>query len=108
MLADVIIKKDLPSTKIRGFCKEYDRDPKQDLDNLADRIMGVALVSVPASTLTDEQKKALDGKKSPKKSQKGQPKKRTSKEQVRKAKSWRATNYKPKKPDPHYLSWRWV
>ena len=55
LLADVVCRKKLFSTRIREFCKEYDRNPKQDLDGLADGLMGVALVSVPSSTLTEKQ-----------------------------------------------------
>ena len=59
-LADAIIKHKIPSSKVRDFTKFYDVDPKRDLEDIANEVLGIKKVTILESELTDKQKKKVE------------------------------------------------
>lgn len=83
-LAKVIGK--IPALKLTEFIKMYDANPKADLDELVNKVLGIEKVEIPESMLTEEQKRKLEEKRElakvrriPKK-----PSKPLTKEEIRK------------------------
>jgi len=64
-LANTIIKKGISSHKevLRRFTKLYDENPKANLDELADKVLGIETITIPKSELTSEQKKKHENEK---------------------------------------------
>lgn len=64
-LAKTIIKKGISSHKevLRRFTKLYDGNPKANLDELADKVLGIETITIPKTELTAEQKKKHDDEK---------------------------------------------
>lgn len=77
-LVKVLHTHNLTVFQFREFCKEYDKNPKQNLDALANKVRGIKMVQVPASTLTEEQKRK------PKKKRKFRKGKQVTKGEIRK------------------------
>jgi|GEM_PF-3587789 len=64
-LADIIIKRGISSHKevLRRFTKLYDENPNTNLNELADKVLGIETVTIPKSELTDDQKQVLEERK---------------------------------------------
>jgi len=75
-LAEVSIERNLTSRQLQALTKLYDENPKADLNQLADNVLGVKKVEIPRDLLTEEQKKALEEAKAKKL---GKPRKKPSK-----------------------------
>jgi ParB family chromosome partitioning protein len=60
-LAKAIIKHGISSHKevLRRFTKLYDENPHADLDELANKVLGIETVTIPKTELTEEQKKKI-------------------------------------------------
>ena len=59
-LAEVIIRKKVPTTLVPDFIKLYDANPKADLDDLADEAMGIKKVEIPIEKLTPKARKEVE------------------------------------------------
>jgi len=59
-LARAIIKHKIPSSKVGDFTKLYDADPKRNLDDIANEVLGIKTVTISESELTDKQKKDIE------------------------------------------------
>jgi len=53
-LAEIIIRKEIPTTKVSDFTKLYDQNPDADLDKLADKALGIETITVPVSKIPVE------------------------------------------------------
>jgi len=84
-LAKVSIDRKLTSRQLQELTKLYDEDPKADLNQLADKVLGIKKVEIPVELLTEEQKKALEEAKAKKQRKpRTKPSKPKKKEEIKK------------------------
>lgn len=85
-LADVIINRKISSAKVRDFLKLYDQNPNANLEELANKALGIETVTIPKSELPKETLEKLEEKKQLAKTQRiyKKPSKPITKEEVRK------------------------
>ena len=86
-LANISVKRTLTSRQLQELTKLYDQDSKTDLNQLADKILNIKKVEVPANLLTEDQKKAIAEAKAKKpKKTRTKPSKPKNKDEIKKEK----------------------
>jgi len=96
-LAQVIIKKKIPTTNVLDFTKLYDANPQRDLDEIADEVLGIKTVTIPKDKLPQEVLEKLnEEKKQLAKVQRirKKPSKPITKEQVKEKLAEKKTDFK--------------